>query len=435
MFQITLLAAFGGLAVAGMLVFSLAVGGGATNTVGAIKIWGPLNAVAFTEALRKVADNDSRLSQVTYEQKDPTTYESELTNALANGLGPDLFLMRQDYVIKDAGKVLPFPFETLPAAQFQRDFIQATSPFVSESGIIGIPLFADPLVLYVNNDVLATAGYSQPPQFWEQFQSMSAQLTKIGVDDALIQSGAALGTTNNIENATDILALLMMQTGAKMTNVGKTGATFHLQTQEGSTKRNPGMEALRFYTDFARTPPTTAFSWSENEPNNLEAFSNGKLAFFFGYSYHLPLIKARTLGKLNFSITPMVQIGNSNPVNIANYWMPLVSKKSEHIDASWAFIEFITAPSRVNTFLSKVKKPTAIRELIDKERSNEDLFAFAGQALTAKNWYYGKDIAVAKRAFEMMVKTALTVESDKDRDQQLQKAVNDAAAVINQTYK
>ena len=387
-------------------------------------------------------------------------YEQELINALAEDRGPDIFMLHNTMLKKHLSKLEPLPPEvTLPKVvtkgSFKKDVVvtRETIPsltaldvkqrfvdVVAEDVIIddkiyGLPLYIDTLALYYNRDLLNSAGFAQPPQFWEQFQSMSAQLTKIGVDDALIQSGAALGTTNNIENATDILALLMMQTGAKMTNVGKTGATFHLQTQEGSTKRNPGMEALRFYTDFARTPPTTAFSWSENEPNNLEAFSNGKLAFFFGYSYHLPLIKARTLGKLNFSIAPMVQIGNSNPVNIANYWMPLVSKKSEHIDASWAFIEFITAPSRVNTFLSKVKKPTAIRELIEKERSNEDLFAFAGQALTAKNWYYGKDIAVAKRAFEMMVKTALTVESDKDRDQQLQKAVNDAAAVINQTYK
>lgn len=387
-------------------------------------------------------------------------YEQELINALAEDRGPDIFMLHNTMLKKHLSKLEPLPQEVkLPRVatkgRFKKDVVVTEETFpalttlelkqrfvdvVAEDAILdgkiyGLPLYIDTLVLYYNRDLLNTAGFAQPPQFWEQFQSMSAQLTKVGADDALIQSGAALGTTNNIENATDIVALLMMQNGAKMSNDTKTGASFHLGIQSGQTRRSPGMEALRFYTDFARKPPTTAFSWSETEASNLEAFANGKLAFFFGYSYHLPLIKTRTLGKLNFSIAPMVQISGREPVNLANYWMPVVSKKSDHRDASWAFVQFITSPTHAGTYLSEVKKPTALRELIDKERGDEDLFAFAGQALTAKNWYYGKDPAVAKRAFEMMVKSALTIESDKDREQQLQKAVNDAAAVVNQTYR
>ena len=40
---IILLVVFGACAIAAVLIFSLAVGGGQTNTVGAVKIWGTLD--------------------------------------------------------------------------------------------------------------------------------------------------------------------------------------------------------------------------------------------------------------------------------------------------------------------------------------------------------------------------------------------------------
>ena len=148
MFQVILLVVFGSLAIAGVLVFALAVGGGATNTIGAIKIWGTLDQAAFSTVFRQVSENNPQLSQVSYEQRDSTTYESELTNALASGVGPDLFLLRQDYALKDAGKVSMIPASVLSQMQFENTFIEASSPFLTEDGVIGIPLFADPLILY-----------------------------------------------------------------------------------------------------------------------------------------------------------------------------------------------------------------------------------------------------------------------------------------------
>ena len=73
MYQIVLLVVFGGLAIAGILIFALAVGSGTTNTIGPITIWGTLDQDAFTTVIHNAADTNSSLAQVTYVQKNPAT--------------------------------------------------------------------------------------------------------------------------------------------------------------------------------------------------------------------------------------------------------------------------------------------------------------------------------------------------------------------------
>lgn len=387
-------------------------------------------------------------------------YENELLNALAEDRGPDIFMIHNTWLRDYLPKLEPLPEETtLPrvvtTGKIKKDIVikeettRSITPLeirqkfvdviaedvIIDNKIYGLPLYLDTMILFYNRDLLNNAGFAQPPKHWDQFQSMSNQLTKINLQDELIQSGAALGTSHNIENAADILALLMMQTGAEMTNAKKTASTFHLSINEDGATHNPGVDALRFYTSFARQPPTTAYSWNEKQANNLEAFTSGKLAFFLGYTYHLPLIKSQTLGKLNFSMAPMVQIQNTAPVNMANYWLPVVSKKAGDKNAAWNFIQFSASPDNVTKYLSVVKKPTALRELIDQEKNDESLFASAGQALTAQSWYYGKKHAVMKKTFEEMIDQALVDDPDQELEQQLQEILNNAVAVINQTYR
>lgn len=384
-------------------------------------------------------------------------YENELLNALAEDRGPDIFMIHNTWLRKYLPKIEPLPSQiTVPQAvstgaikkeiiikqvtsstptpaAIKRDFVDVVSEdVVVDNKIYGLPLYLDSLVLYYNRDILNSAGLAQPPLFWDQFQNMSQQLTKINAQNEIIQSGAALGTARNIDNAQDILALLMMQNGAIMTNEQKNRALFTADAKQ-STTESPATEALRFYTDFA-LPQTTAYSWNNKQTNNLEAFTSGRLAFFFGYAYHLPLIKSQTLGKLNFGASPMLQISGRAPVNIANYFLPVVAKKSKNIDAAWNFILFATKAENANHYLNAVKKPTALRALVEKEASNEDLFAHVKQSLTAKNWYYGKNPDLLKTAVNNLIDQALIVEPGPKRISELSRLLNNAIAVINQSY-
>jgi len=159
---------------------------------------------------------------------------------------------------------------------------------------------------------------------------------------------------------------------------------------------------LLFYSDFTN-PAKEVYSWNNNLTNSLDLFTQGKLAIMFGYSYHLPQILSQA-PKLNFSIAKLPQIeGNSQEINFANYWTEAVSSKSKYTDEAWDFIQFAARAEQVKSYLTKAKKPTALRSLINEQIDDMDIGVFAEQVLTAKSWYKGKDANAAEEIMKEMI--------------------------------
>ena len=262
--------------------------------------------------------------------------------------------------------------------------------------IYGLPLYVDTLAMYYNKDLLNNAGITSPSAYWNRkFQQDVKKLTKQDAKGNIIQSGVALGGSDNIERFSDILSVLMMQNGTEM--IGDHGRVlFHTIPESFRDKSyNPGLEAVRFYTDFAN-PGKEVFSWNDKMPNSIDLFADGKLAMLFAYSYHLPTIKAKN-SKLNFNIASLPQIeGNEANVNFANYWLEVVSAKTKDRDVAWNFVQFITEAEQAQIYLDKTKKPTALRSLVNKQVDDLDIGIFVNQVLTAKSWYKGNNARAAE---------------------------------------
>jgi ABC-type glycerol-3-phosphate transport system substrate-binding protein len=158
-------------------------------------------------------------------------------------------------------------------------------------------------------------------------------------------------------------------------------------------------------------------------------FISGNLAIMFGYAYDLPTIKAQA-PKLNFSIAPLPQIEGNPPTNInfANYWVEVVSKKSKQQNEAWDFVQFITAADQARTYLAKTKKPTALRVLVPEQRDDDEIGVFAGQVLTAKSWYKGKNPLAAETAIKEMIEAVINNPLEKIQD-----IINAGAAKVQQT--
>ena len=293
--------------------------------------------------------------------------------------------------------------------------------------VFGLPISMDTLAMYYHKDLLNNANITMPPAYWNrEFQQNVKKLTRQNTKGEIIQSGVALGGSDNVERYSDILSVLMMQNGAVMMN--KTGAIMFNQIPPALSgqKYNPGMEALRFYTDFAN-PAKEVYCWNNDLDNSLEMFTQGKLAFMFGYAYHLPQIRAQG-PKLNFSIAPLPQIEESQQIiNFANYWVETVSKKSQHSDEAWDFIQFISRAENVKSYLKAVNKPTALRSLIEEQLDDVDIGVFADQVLTAKSWYKGADVLAAENVIGEMINDVVTGKEEIDS------AINTGASRVRQT--
>jgi len=378
-------------------------------------------------------------------------YENELLNAWAEDRGPDIFSIQNTWLRKYQSKLTPLPVEitmpylvetgtikkevvtqlkTIPSLtirELKNNFadVVAGDVIFDDGKIYGLPLSIDTLALYYNRDLFNNAGITEAPKYWnKEFQQDVKKLTKQDPKKGIVQSGVALGTASNIERYSDILTTLMMQNGAVM--VSGNQVTFHAVPEASKTSYNPGLEALRFYSDFAN-PLKEVYSWNKDFPNSLQAFTSGNLAMFFGYSYHLAQIKSLA-PTLNFGISKLPQIeGNSLTANYANYWVESVSKKSQHPNEAWDFVQFITKEENAKIYLEKTKKPTALKSLIASQQGLEDLSVFAEQILSAKSWYKGKSVNDAEGAIKEMIDMAL-VAPDKLSD-----IIREGAAKVQQT--
>ncbi|TAK04140.1 extracellular solute-binding protein [Patescibacteria group bacterium] len=372
-----------------------------------------------------------------YVQLRPEEYRDELLRAFAEGKGPDIFSVHNDGMGEFKSLMAPLPATlkipyttvtgsvkkekvtviredpTITPREVRRDFLdvvagdvvlpfQATQNAPTEEKVYGLPLFVDTMALYVNRDLLNAAGIAEPPVTWDEFQAAVMKLTKVGPNNEIIQSGAALGTGANVERAFDILSVLMMQNGTQMTD-SRGNPTFG--SYETPAHTNPGQDAVRFYTDFAN-PTKEVYGWNAQQPNSFDAFVAGKTAFFFGYAYHLPRIRARA-PKMNVEVSPMPQIKDSRAVNMANYWIETVSKASKNQNFAWDFVQFAASAEQVPSYLKAAARPTARRALIQSQVNDEDLAVFVGQLLTAKDWYRGADAATAEAAFEKLIDDVL----------------------------
>ncbi len=397
---------------------------------------------------------------ITYRKLRLEEYERELVNALAEDRGPDIVSLHNDWIRAYQSKLLPapasvkMPFREIQGLQKNQVWVEKTLPVITpaqvkdqfvdqvardvvikgqsedpKKGIVdqlwGLPMALDTMVLYYNKDVLNTAGIPTAATTWAEFQDHIKRLTKYDAQGKLVKPAAGIGTSKNVERSFDLLSLLMMQNGAQMTDAN--GVPSFNRTPDGITREIvPGTEALIFYTDFAN-PSKEVFTWDDTQPNSYDAFVSGKTAYYFGYSYHLPRIRAQA-PKLNFGVTNIPQIDPAAKANFANYWVEAVSKKSKNPDAAWDFVQFASKAEQVKTYLAKTGKPTALRSLINTQLSDPDLGIFASQVLTAKSWYQGVNIKATEAAFDEMIDSTLA-------GAEPNRAINLAAQTIAQTVR
>ncbi len=369
-------------------------------------------------------------------------YEKELLDALAEDRGPDILSLPNTWLGAYQTKLAPIPsqlekiaiaqgqgnkvvyslqtLKTKTARELQNEFIDTVyRDAVFDSQIYGLPLSVDTLALYSNRELLNKAGIPEPPRTWSEVQDAVRKLTVTTETGDIIQSGIAMGTTSNISRSADILAMLMMQNGTK---IAENGA---IQLND-SSNNSPSTDALIFYTDFA-SPEKSVYTWNNDQVDAVTAFSQSRVAMMLGYSYHMAQIKQRN-PLINMSVTPLPQI-SAGPysINIANYWLEAVSKKSQHQNYAWDFILFATRAENITKYLEKTKHPTALRALINTQRDDLDIFPFISQALTAKSWYKGGNAQVAESAMKETINTALKKEKSP------QEALNIASSKIQAT--
>jgi len=312
---------------------------------------------------------------IKYTKQDINEYRQKLVERINNGSGPDIFRFHNSWPIMLSSYLLPLPTDTVSSTDFRKWFYPvAQTDLIKNGAIYGIPLEIDTLSLYINSDLFKAAGIGSPNR-WEDFASISAALTVKDEEGKIKKAGVALGTSNNINNASDIISLLFAQNGVDLENI--------------SSNQQNLSQALQYYTSFATGDSNV---WDKDQDTSLLAFSKGNLGMYFGYSYDYFSIKALS-PNLNFKIVPLPTLGGRS-ITIASYWAEGVSIKSKHQKEALLFLKYLAekeTEQKLYTEESKTRlfgEPYARVDLADSLKENAVVYPFLEQAGNAKSTYF-----------------------------------------------
>ncbi len=314
--------------------------------------------------------------KIDYKKQDPIEYRERLTVRTQNGVGPDIFRYHNTWYPMLSDLLLPLPNEVIEKKEFENIYYDvAKGDLIKNGTIYGIPLQTDTLALFVNTQLFdqgsAEIGSTIPiPRTWQEFNDASTALTKREPDGSISQSGAAIGTFENVNHAPDIISLLFAQNGVDFSNL--------------SNSKDQIADALRFYTAFASVRDNV---WDSTQDNSLLAFSQGKVAMYFGYSSDFHAIKAQN-PNIVMKVVPVPQLISDEKINIASYWVEGASSKSKHPKEALIFMNYLAKPQTQEKLFAQASKtrtfgePYSNKNLADKLK-NSEAFVFVDQSNTA----------------------------------------------------
>ncbi len=385
-------------------------GGSVYNTQATLSFWAVSDqASAYQTAINRFHTLYPSV-KIDYRRfNDLESYENTLLNALASGEGPDIFVMKNNDLPRKANKIFPLPSSKYSLQSFQSDFPEVVeNDFVSSGNIYALPASIDTLSLIYNKDIFDEEAVVFPPETWSEFRETVPNLTEFDGEE-IARSGTAIGTSQNIGNSTDLVSLLMIQSGAKMVNEEYTRATFDSGESE---------EALNFYLQFSN-PDSASYTWNDSFPEAIEAFTREKTAMVFGYARDLEEIKDRN-SLLKAEVSEIPQIEGGRKIALARYFGYTVSRQTNYPGIAWDFIRTLTVDIQsVESYLEFTNQPPALRYLINKYKDDPELGVFMRQALIAESWREPDPERVDKIFNDM-------IEAVKDGRKGTSKAISDA---------
>jgi len=350
--------------------------------------------------------------KINYKQfTDFEQYINLILNEMAEGEGPDVFSMQNTWFKSNYKKLSPMPAEFGGIEGFSATFVDVAYKDLvrpNQKGIetvYGIPLTVDTLAIYYNKDQFEDRIPSQgkPSTTWDGILKDISLLSKEDSSFSRFEvAGIALGRSDNIERAVDILYLLFLQNKIDFYNENYSEAIFASKLK-GSSYMSTS-EIMDFYTSFAN-PNHKNYTWNnylaDEEGKELEAFARGKVSMIIAYSFtyeqiinEINILKSKgvkTIDKESIKVAPIPQSfdpknSTEKRVAYASYFAETVSRNSEHADIAWDFLVFMASSDNLTYYFDKLKHPSSRRDMINEQKNYPIYGVFASQVGFAESF-------------------------------------------------
>jgi ABC-type glycerol-3-phosphate transport system substrate-binding protein len=381
-FQTILIIIFVAGAIFGVLVFSGAIdlSGEDAQSGGTVVLWGTVNAGVMSELIENFNQTNEGFS-VVYVEKSPENFNDNLLEALASGVGPDLFLLPDNLVFYYSNKIFTIPYTSYPLSTFKQTFTGAGDVFLSENGMLGFPLTVDPLMMYYNRSTLDSNAIAFPPKTWDELSTMVPVITKKDNANKILKSGVALGYFSNVVHAKDILIAMFMQTGNPIVAREDQIPRSSLDSFRG--KKDLG-SVLQFYADFA-DPSQNIYSWNRSFSNSVDAFTKEDLAFYFGFSSELRTLVNRNPNQ-NLGVAPFPQLDLNSKFTSSKVTGVAISSASKNLNTAFVVASKMATGDFAQKLSLALQIPPVRRDLLAIKPADTYGPLFYDSALFAKSW-------------------------------------------------
>jgi ABC-type glycerol-3-phosphate transport system substrate-binding protein len=409
-FQLVVISIFVAFIIIGVGTFALFGGVFGGGGVGQVTIWGTVPQRTVGDLLEALRTKDNSLENTVYEEKDPSTYEADLLNAMASGQAPDLFLVTQEQLGSFSDKIVPIPYGMVSQSEFVSSYIDEGQLFLTELGSLALPFMIDPMVMYWNRDLLGSAGVAQAPQYWNDFLELAPKLYSANSTQNITRSAVALGTWQNVSHAKAVLSTLFMQAGEFLTGRGNNGALVPLFGQVGQGGNNAAESALRFYTEFAN-PSKSNYSWNRSLPRSDEAFVGGQLATYFGFASEMSSISERN-PNIRFGVAVMPQLqGTAAKITYGRLTGLAVPKAARNANGAAVVAQKLTSAIAAGTLAQYMGMPAARRDVRLDTSANAAADVFVQSALISRGWV-DPSASETDQVFKTMIESVISGASE-----------------------
>ncbi len=424
-FKLVVIAIFSVSILFGVALFALSKGS-SSGTASNLVVWGTVSRDIFDTAYRASSLAGNKLIKIQYIQKEQNTFDSEFVNSLADGSGPDIVLVRDDFIYKQRNRFFTIPYANYSERSFKDAFIEEGELFLASDGVVALPFMVDPLVMYWNRTTFSNNQIPQTPKYWDEIYPLIAKTTKRDSSANILQSTIAFGEWRNVVNAKEIISMLLLQAGTPIVSRTVNGVDSVLDSRFDLPVA-PGQSALSFYTQFSN-PTSPTYSWNRSLPTSLNMFLSGNLAMYIGFASEIASIQNKN-PNLNFDVAPVPQIRDSaKKVVFGHMYALALVKQSKQISGAFTAVSGLTESSAIKALEPVTSLPPVRRDLLSQVPTDAFTSVFYNSALISHSWIDPDSMASANTFRDM-------IESVTSGKKRVSDAVYDASQELSSQLK
>ncbi|MEM1484436.1 sugar ABC transporter substrate-binding protein [Oscillospiraceae bacterium PP1C4] len=248
--------------------------------------------------------------------------------ALKNGTAPDVVACALDWVTTFGNADLLAPLDeyikadNVDVSTFVPGAIDAST---IQGSLYGLPFRSETYSLFYNKDILAAAGFTEPPKTWDEVKKVAAACTTEDV------AGYGLTGANYSNFSFQFINMLRSSGGDILT----------ADNSKSALDTDVAIQTAKLYKDLQAYAPASLLE--NNNVANRTLFASGKVAMYLSGIYDVPeIIKANP--DLNFASAMVPTANGAQRKTILGGWSVAIPKSSKNKEAAWEFVKFLTRP-------------------------------------------------------------------------------------------